>query len=80
MPTTRRAESGNTVTSAMPKKTPEPTDVRPRMNPNTAPIVTARILWLRVIAPSVGSFEASHRPRIVTNVRIATAMPTRIRA
>ena len=41
VPTTRRVESGNSVTSAMPKNTPEPTDVRPSRNPNTAPMPTA---------------------------------------
>ena len=76
MPTTFLAESGKSVTNVMPKKTPDPTDVRPRMNPKMTPMITAYVLWRVVSSPSVGSFEASHRPRIETNVRIATAIPT----
>ena len=36
----RRAESGKIVTSAMPKKAPAPTDVSPKMNPNTMPMTS----------------------------------------
>src|SRR6476659_5243108 len=72
VPTTLLAESGKSVTNVMPKKTPDPTDVRPRMNPKMTPMITAYVLWRVVSSPSVGSFEASHRPRIETNVRMAT--------
>ena len=44
VPTTRRAASGNSVTRAIPKNTPDPTEVRPRMKPNTRPIVTADLV------------------------------------
>ena len=42
VPTTRRADSGNNVTSAIPKKAPAPTDVRPKTNPKTMPMTSAR--------------------------------------
>ena len=37
----RVAESGNRSRSASPKNVPEPTDVRPTMKPNVAPIAIA---------------------------------------
>ena len=72
VPTTRRALSGNRVTRVIPKNTPEPTEVRPRMKPKTTPITTASVLWARVSSPSVGRLSAFQMPGIVMNVRAAT--------
>ena len=48
VPTTFDERSGNSTSSESPKKTPEPTDVRPTMKPPPSPISTAAMRSRRV--------------------------------